>query len=358
MSFLDALEKLSKRFDELEAQISDPVIAADHLVFTPILKERRSLERKVGSYRRYVELQTYRDQLVADVADESDPEMLELMKVEIAEKEADLVTQLDQCRELFVTDDEDSARNAIVEVRAGTGGDEAALFAGDLLRMYSLYAEAKGWKVEMMEAQPGTVGGFKEVVVNISGDDVFKHLRFESGGHRVQRVPETETAGRIHTSAATVAVLPEVDAVEVDIDEQDLKVDTFRSSGPGGQHANKTSSAIRLTHMPTGIVVSCQDEKSQHKNRAQALRILASRLYEIEKARRDAERSSKRRAQIGSGDRSQRIRTYNFPQNRLTDHRVNLSLYALERIMSGELDEVVQRLWEFDKEQKLEDLED
>jgi len=329
---------------------------SDQQRLIPLLKERGGLESRVAKFRVYQDLKKELDYSRSELESSTDEEMSELLQEEIVRVEPALDSCLEELRELFVTDDGMSSRNAIVEIRAGTGGDEAALFAGDLYRMYELFVQSKGWKMETLEGHAGAMGGFKELIVEVKGRDVFKYLRYESGGHRVQRVPETETQGRIHTSAATVAVLPEADAVEVDIREQDLRIDTYRSSGPGGQSVNKTSSAIRITHEPTGLVVSCQDEKSQHKNRAKALKILSSRLYELEMQKKHDERSSERRSQIGSGDRSQRIRTYNFPQNRMTDHRINLTLYSLEKILQGELDGVIQPLMEYDKEQKLQDL--
>ena len=245
---------------------------------------------------------------------------------------------------LLLPRDEADARSAIVEVRAGTGGDEAALFAGDLLAMYRRYAEVRRWKVEMLSHSLTPLGGCKEAVMAVAGKDVFARLKYESGTHRVQRVPETESQGRIHTSAATVAVLPEAEEVDVQIDEKDLKVDTYRAQGAGGQHVNTTDSAVRITHLPTGIVVQQQDEKSQHKNRARAMKVLRARLYEHERAQADAERAAERRSQVGTGDRSQQIRTYNFPQGRVTDHRINLTLYKLERVIQGELDELIEAL--------------
>ncbi|MEE9394794.1 MAG: peptide chain release factor 1 [Planctomycetota bacterium] len=358
MAFLDALENLSKRFDEVDILIADPVVIADQLRFTTLLKERGGLESKVRAYREFRSAQSELADAEELAGTLDDPEEKELFEVEAANLKTQLKARLEGLREIFVTDDEDANRNAIVEIRAGTGGDEAALFCGSLFRMYSLYAELKGWKLEILNESEGSVGGFKEITLNVSGDGVYRRLKYESGGHRVQRVPETESQGRIHTSAATVAVLPEATAVEVNIREQDLRIDTYRSSGPGGQSVNKTSSAIRITHEPTGLIVTCQDEKSQHKNRARALKILASRLYEVEKQKRESERSSARKQLIGSGDRSQRIRTYNFPQNRVSDHRINLTLYSLDRVMQGDLDPMLEPMMEYDKEQKLQDLDD
>ncbi len=358
MSLLDALERMSRRFDELEALIVVPEVIKDQQLYTGYLKERGGLKTKVEAFRDYRRAERELHQARAELEVLAEPGERELFEAEIENLEAELERGFEKLRELFVTDDEDANRDVIMEIRAGTGGDEAALFAGDLFDMYSRYAESRAWKVEILEATPGTVGGFKEIVVNLKGEGVFKRLRYESGGHRVQRVPATETQGRIHTSAATVAVLPEADEVEVDIREDDLRIDAFRSSGPGGQSVNKTSSAIRVTHVPTGVVVSCQDEKSQHKNKDKALRILAARLYELESRKKNEERSSTRKAMIGSGDRSERIRTYNFPQNRITDHRINLSLHSLDRALEGELDDLIEPLMDHDKELKLQSLEE
>ncbi|HGY92967.1 MAG TPA: peptide chain release factor 1 [Planctomycetes bacterium] len=358
MALRDALEKLEERYRELETLIVDPEVMGDHHRYTALLKEQGGLKSRVEAYRAFLQTETELRHAREAVEDLTEPDEIALFKEEIASLETRLDQQMDDLKALFVTDDEDANRDIILEIRAGTGGDEAALFAGDLLRMYIHYAEARGWRVEILDAQSGASGGFKEVIVEIVGENVYKRLKYESGGHRVQRVPATETQGRIHTSAATVAVLPQASDVDVNITEKDLKIDTYRSSGPGGQKVNKTASAIRITHLPTGLVVTCQDEKSQHKNRARALKILASRLYEQELQRRHAERSHARKSLIGSGDRSQRIRTYNFPQNRVTDHRINLSLYSLDKIMAGELECLIEPLMEFDKEQRLASLEE
>ncbi len=298
------------------------------------------------------------EEILAD--DEADAEMKDLAGVEIEDLRA-RVPELEQALKIMLLPkDEADAKNAILEIRAGTGGDEAALFAANLFRMYQRYAEQKGWKVEVMDSSDTGIGGFKEIVSSISGQDVFSRLKYESGVHRVQRVPETESSGRIHTSAATVAVLPEAEEVDIEIAESDLRIDTYRASGPGGQSVNTTDSAVRITHEPTGIVVTQQDEKSQHKNRAKAMRVLRARLYEHERQQIDAERAASRRSQVGSGDRSERIRTYNYPQGRVTDHRINLTLHKLDRILDGEgLDELVDALTTEDQAAQLaEDTDD
>jgi peptide chain release factor 1 len=285
---------------------------------------------------------------------EADAEMKELAETELLDLREREPRAEEDLKFMLLPKDEADAKNAILEIRAGTGGDEAALFAADLFRMYQRYAENRGWKVEIMGASDTGIGGFKEIVSSISGSDVFARLKYESGVHRVQRVPETESSGRIHTSAATVAVLPEAEAVDVDIADTDLRIDTYRASGPGGQSVNTTDSAIRITHLPTGIVVTQQDEKSQHKNRAKAMRVLRSRLYEHQRQLIDAERAQARKSQVGSGDRSERIRTYNFPQGRVTDHRINLTLHKLERILDGEgLDELIDVLVTEDQAERL-----
>ena len=356
MGLLDALDQLSRRFDEIEALIQDPGVMADGPRYTSLLKERGGLETRVKAYRDYQKLQTSLEETRLAVAAESAGEIRDMFEAEVKELEKKSDEAFQELRRLFVGEDEDSNRNIILEIRAGTGGDEAALFAGDLLRMYSHYAAKRGWKVEVLDLSEGALGGVKDVVANVTGDGVYKHMRFESGTHRVQRVPETEAQGRVHTSAATVAVLPEAQEIEVNIRNEDLRIDTFCASGPGGQKVNKTASAIRITHVPTGLVVQCQDEKSQHKNKARAMKVLASRLYEAEAQKIHQERAQERKLQVGTGDRSERIRTYNFPQNRLTDHRINLTLYNLDRIVDGELDPVVDALVEFDREDKLKSL--
>jgi len=348
---LSKLNAMHERCKELEAKISDADVIANDPAYTAYLKEHGRLARIMTTFDKWrnahENLAEHRGILEAD----DDAELVEIARAEVPELEAGLDALERELAALLASEDKDADKDIIVEIRAGTGGEEAALFAMDLYRMYEKYAQKQGWRTEEMSFSEASKGGAKEVVFAVHGDHVYQKLRYESGGHRVQRVPATETQGRVHTSAATVAVLPEAEEREVEIDPNDLRIDTFHSSGPGGQHANKTSSAVRITHEPSGIVVSCQDEKSQHKNKAKAMRILRSRLYEAERRKAAQARDDMRRSQIGTGDRSDRIRTYNFPQNRLTDHRVNYTSYSLDRIIEGELDELLQRLAEYHVEQ-------
>ncbi len=321
--------------------------------FVSLSKEYARLEPVVAAVTQYQKLVAEMDDLKSIIAG-TDEEMKELAEAELPELEAKLPEAQKELEIMLLPKDEADDMNVILEVRAGTGGDEAALFAGDLFRMYCRHAELNGYKVEILSTSDGDIGGYKEVVAAIRGDSVFARLKFESGVHRVQRVPETESSGRIHTSAATVAVLPEPEEVDVQIEEKDLRVDVFRASGPGGQSVNTTDSAVRITHLPTGIVVSQQDEKSQHKNRAKAMQVLRARLFEAERERLESERSADRRSQVGSGDRSERIRTYNYPQGRVTDHRINLTLHKLEKIVAGDsLDDVIDVLLAEDQSRKL-----
>ena len=361
MSVEDAIRRrlalAADRHRELSALSEDPEVAADHTRAAPILRE-------LGRVTKMAELFSEIEAVDADLTEarallqaEEDEETRELAASEIEEKEARLREILTAAADQLIASDEFSDRNVILEVRAGTGGDEAALFARELFDMYSRFAEKRGLKIEVLSAVPTELGGMKEIVASITGKDVYRMLRYESGGHRVQRVPETEASGRIHTSLATVAVMPEAAEVEVDVGRDDLKIDFFRASGPGGQKVNKTSSAVRIVHLPTGIKVECQDEKSQHKNRARAMKILLSRIFDHHRAKAAAERSDMRRTQIGSGDRNERIRTYNYPQNRVTDHRVNLTLYDLDGVLQGDLEPLLDRLMEYDREHRLKDLE-
>lgn len=334
---MDRLEQISQRFQYLEASMSAGADGAD---FARIAKEYSDLRPVVEQIDAYRQLLRDMDEARAMLRD---PEMAELAEEELPRLKAKLPKAEAALQLSLLPRDEADAKPAMLEIRPGTGGDEAALFAADLLRMYQRYAEAKGWKVDLIEEQMTELGGVKEVVAHITGRDVFARLKYESGVHRVQRVPSTESGGRIHTSAATVAVLPEAEDVDIEINANDLRIDTMRSSGAGGQHVNTTDSAVRITHLPTGIVVT-SSEKSQHRNRDKAMQVLKARLYDMERNRVDSERSASRAAQVGSGDRSERIRTYNFPQGRLTDHRINLTLYRLDAVMQGDLDEIVDAL--------------
>ena len=337
------LEDVADRFREVEGLLSDPAVIADQKRYRQLTKEHADLSDVVAVYNRY-------KQVSADIADnqellgDSDPEMIDLVETELEQLQEQREQLEEELRLLLLPKDPNDEKNIILEIRAGTGGDEAALFAADLFRMYSRYAERNRWKVELMSLSETDGGGFKEVIAQISGERVYSRLKFESGTHRVQRVPDTETQGRIHTSACTVAVLPEVEDVDIQINPADLRIDLYRASGAGGQHVNKTESAVRLTHIPTGVVVACQEGKSQHKNKAQALKLLQSRIYEQMQSRQQAEVAADRKSQVGSGDRSERIRTYNFPQGRCTDHRIGLTLYKLEAIMQGDVDEIIEAL--------------
>ena len=337
----DRMDQVVKRFDMLEAQMSAGP-AAD--AYVKMASEYADIQEMVGKIRALRAAEREQADLEAMLADKAtDAEMRALAEADLPDVEARIETLRKDIQILLLPKDAADERNAILEIRAGTGGDEAALFAGDLFRMYERYAASRGWRFEVVSASDGEVGGYKEIIASVSGKGVFAHLKFESGVHRVQRVPETEAGGRIHTSAATVAVLPEAEEVDIDIRAEDIRIDTMRASGSGGQHVNTTDSAVRITHLPTGIMV-VQAEKSQHQNRARAMQILRARLYDLERSRADEERSESRKSQVGSGDRSERIRTYNFPQGRITDHRINLTLYKLDRVMMGELDEVVGAL--------------
>ena len=344
MSLETNMDRVLARRQEIEGKLAESgSLSPDQLTqLSRELAEVRPVAEQVEIVRQLQ--QNLREaRQIAD--DETDAELIELAQAETEELASQLPEEEHKLKLLLLPKDTDDSRNAILEVRAGTGGDEAALFASDLFGMYQRFAAKYGWRFEVMEVSETGIGGYKEATANISGQDVFARLKFESGVHRVQRVPETETGGRIHTSAATVAVLPEAQDVDIEINESDLRVDVFRASGPGGQSVNTTDSAVRITHLPTGIIVSQQDEKSQHKNRAKAMKILRARLYDAERARQQAERAASRKGQVGSGDRSERIRTYNFPQGRVTDHRINLTLYKLDKILAGEsLEEMVDAL--------------
>ncbi|KPV41434.1 peptide chain release factor 1 [Thiohalorhabdus denitrificans] len=348
------LENARHRLDELGHMLSDAALMENIEEFQARSKEYAELEPIVKAFGEY---ERWEDEAAQSREMLEDPELGEMARTELEEAEAKLSELEDQLQRLLLPKDPNDEKNVFLEVRAGAGGEEAALFAGDLLKMYSRYAESQGWKTEVMSASESDRGGFKEVILQVRGQGAFSRLKYESGGHRVQRVPETETQGRIHTSACTVAVMPEAEEVEVNVDPNDLRVDIFRASGPGGQSVNTTDSAVRITHIPTGVVVSCQDEKSQHKNKDKAMKVLQARLYEAERQRADQERADQRRSLVGSGDRSERIRTYNFPQGRVTDHRINLTLYQLDQVLEGNLDLVIDPLITEDQAEQLAQLE-
>jgi len=343
-SIKEKLESLVERYDEVGALLGDAEVIADQDKFRELGKEYAELEPVVICFRDYSSILENIEEARLLLQD-ADSDMREMAQEELKTNEEKLEPLELNLQKLLLPKDPNDNKNVFLEIRAGTGGDEAAIFSGDLYRMYSRYAENRGWRVEIISESPGDHGGYKEIITRVVGQGVYSQLKFESGAHRVQRVPETESQGRIHTSACTVAVMPEADETEaVDINKADLRVDTFRASGAGGQHVNKTDSAIRLTHIPTGIVVECQDERSQHKNRAKAMALLAARLNNAQQEQAAAEQASERKNLVGSGDRSERIRTYNYPQGRVTDHRINLTLYKLDEIMQGGLDDVVQPL--------------
>lgn len=351
----DKIEIFSKRYDELNNRLYDPSVAGDATKFNETMKEIKSIEPIVLKYREYKQAQQTIEDSLEILKSENDDELRELAQMEMDEAKETLPKIEEELKILLLPKDPNDERNVIVEIRGGTGGEESSLFAGDLFRMYSMYADKKGFKTEVLSANETGLGGYKEISFMVNGDGAYSKLKYESGTHRVQRVPETESSGRVHTSAVTVAVLPEADDVEVDINPNDLQIDTFRSSGAGGQHINKTSSAIRITHIPTGMVVECQDERSQYKNKDKAMKVLKSRLLKIEQDKQNAEISENRKSQVGSGDRSEKIRTYNFPQSRVTDHRIGLTLYKLDDILNGNLDEVIDALIAYDRAEKLKE---
>lgn len=338
------LERIQDRFEELQALLSDSDTINNQEKFREYSKEYAQLEPIENCYKQYLQAVSNLEQ-ANEMMSDGDAELKAMAQEEIKAANADIEKLAADLQILLLPKDPDDGCNVFLEVRAGTGGDEASIFAGDLFKMYSRYAENQGWRVELMSASEGEKGGFKEIIAKVAGDNVYGKLKFESGAHRVQRVPETESQGRIHTSACTVAIMPEVEEVEnIEINPADLKVDTFRASGAGGQHVNKTDSAIRITHIPTGVVVECQDERSQHKNRAKAMNILSAKLLQAQKDKQRQEQATTRRNLVGSGDRSERIRTYNYPQGRVTDHRINLTLYKLEEVMQGHLESVIDVL--------------
>ncbi len=353
-SMREKANRLLNNFKELERQISDPEVMSDQMRYRELLRQHKSLRAAVKLAARYLavqrDLQEYQEIIQAGV----DPDLSSIAAEELPNLKAEAARLEEELKIALLPKDKDASRDAIVEIRAGTGGEEAALFAADLFRMYQRYSERQGWKIELLNTHEASAGGFKEITFSISGEDVFRRMKFESGVHRVQRVPTTEASGRIHTSAASVAVLPEVEEIEIVINPADLKIDVFRSSGPGGQSVNTTDSAVRVTHLPTGVVVTCQDEKSQFKNKAKALKVLRARLYQQQREEEEAKMAAERRAQVGSGDRSAKIRTYNYPQSRVTDHRIGLTLYRLNEILQGDLEEIVQSLIMDDQTRKLE----
>ena len=348
---LDRLKEIERKYSILEERLQQPEVYADPALFRTLSKEQKELAPLVDAYRQYRQRLSDRDE-ARDLL--SDPDLKELAREELERAEEDVARLEEELRILLLPRDPNDGKNVIVEIRGGAGGEEAALFAHSLYRMYSMYADSRGWTTEIANLNETELGGIKEISFLIEGAGAFSRLKYESGVHRVQRVPETESGGRIHTSTVTVAVLPEMEEVEFQIDPNDLKIDTFRSSGAGGQHINKTESAIRITHLPTGTVVECQDERSQYKNKDRAMKILVSRLYDAEVQKQNAAYAAERKSQVGTGDRSERIRTYNFPQGRVTDHRIGLTLYKLDQVLNGDLDEIIDALTLADQAARLE----
>ena len=341
---IDRLAIVKQRFDEVSDLIIQPDIIADQKRYVALNREYKDLSALMEKRTAYLNLTQRQQEAEEIISDGSDPEMTDMAKEELEEVKSKLPELEETIRFMLIPKDPEDAKNIVMELRAGTGGDEASIFAGDLYRMYTKYCESKGWKVSVVDLSEGTAGGFKEIIVEVSGTDVYGTMKFESGVHRVQRVPQTETQGRVHTSAATVMVLPEAEEFDIEIDMNEVRLDLFCSSGPGGQSVNTTYSAVRLTHIPTGIVAQCQDQKSQHKNKEKALKVLRSRLYELELSKKLEEDSAKRSAMVSSGDRSAKIRTYNYPQGRVTDHRIGLTLYDLQNIVNGDLDKLVDEI--------------
>lgn len=351
---LEKLRQIEEKYRDAEERMAQPEVYSDAALYARLNKERKELTPLVEAFRRYQKYEAdYNEARTLLETGTDDAEFREMLREEVDEAKALMEKTEAELKLLLLPKDPNDEKNVIMEIRSGTGGDEAALFASDLYRMYTMYAETKRWKTEIANLNETEIGGIKEISFVIEGEGAYSRLKFESGVHRVQRVPDTETSGRIHTSAATVAVLPEMDELEFEINPTDLQIDTYRSSGAGGQHVNKTESAIRITHLPTGMVVECQDERSQYKNKDRAMKILASRLYEEERRKREAQLATERKSQVGSGDRSEKIRTYNFPQSRVTDHRIGLTLYKIEQIMNGELDELIDALVTADQAEKM-----
>ena len=356
MNLTEQLTRVEDRFEELDRLMADPGVLSDYARVSELAQERSNLEELVGAWRRYQDLQEQLDDNRALLAENDDPELAELAELEIAEIEPQVADLEDGLRRMLLPKDRNDDKNVIVEIRAGAGGDEAGIFAADLLRMYTRWADDHKFKSEIMSSSETGVGGIKEAILEVRGTGAYSRLKYESGVHRVQRVPSTESQGRVHTSTATVAVLPEAEDVEIEVNAHEIKVDVFRSSGPGGQSVNTTDSAVRLTHLPTGIVISCQDEKSQLQNRLKAVRILKTKLYDIEMQRQMEDLGAARRNQVGSGDRSEKIRTYNFPQGRVTDHRIHKTVFRLDAVLDGDLDEFIADLAAFDQTQQLQSM--
>lgn len=356
-ALLEKYESIKHRYEEVEQLITDPEIIADMKRYVKLNQEYKTLQKLVAKFQEYKNLVDNIESGKEILAEETDEEMREMAREEMEASENLIPEKEQEIKMLLVPADPEDSKNAILEIRAGTGGDEASIFAGDLFRMYTKFCEKKGWRMEVTNANEGTSGGFKEIVANITGENVYGIMKYESGVHRVQRVPQTETQGRVHTSAATVAVLPEAEEFDIDLKESDIRKDTYCSSGPGGQSVNTTYSAIRLTHIPTGIVVTCQDQKSQLKNLAKAMTELRSRIYNLEHQKYLDEISSKRKTMVSTGDRSAKIRTYNWPQGRVTDHRINLTLYNLQAIINGDIDEIIEKLMIEENAEKLKEAE-
>ena len=353
---LEKLQALEIRMGEIEEKLASPDLYSDPDQAARLLKEQKVLTPLVEAYRAYQQAKKNLDDSTEMLSGPLEPDFRQMVQEEIETAKAEMVRLEQEIKVLLIPKDANDDKNVIVEIRGGAGGDEAALFAHSLFRMYSMYAESRRWKVDLINANETELGGMKEVTFMVSGQGAYSRLKFESGVHRVQRVPETESQGRVHTSTVTVAVLPEAEEVEFEINPADLQIDTFRASGAGGQHINKTESAIRITHLPTGVVVECQDERSQHKNRDKAMRVLRSRLYEAEREKQTAQIAAERRSQVGTGDRSERIRTYNYPENRVSDHRIKLTLYKLDQFLDGDMDEVIDALITADQARRMEQM--